>query len=156
MGVVMNIKLYVTKSDKKVLNKSLDNELSIDGGLTNECSIINPTIKLGFNADILSKNYVYVPDFGRYYFITDTVIDGKTILLTLHVDVLMSFKNDIKQSTAHITRSNKGSKYIPDSMIKKLPKFTYNTYKLGGGFTQQNNYILVVGGDATSTEGGDV
>lgn len=67
------------------------------------------------NDYVLSANYVYIPDFNRYYFINDiTSVRQNLWRLTLHVDVLMSYKNEIKNTNAFVSRNQ--FKY--DVMVK--------------------------------------
>ena len=48
--------------------------------LIDETSLMNPVFKLDIGSNPIGKNYAYVPDFDRYYFITDTckrrAVDG--------------------------------------------------------------------------------
>ena len=58
------------------------------------------------NNYVLSANYVYIPDFNRYYFINDiTSVRQNLWRLSLHVDVLMSYKKEIKNTKAFISRN---------------------------------------------------
>ena len=64
---------------------------------------------------VLSANYVYIPEFNRYYFIND-IISIRTNMwrLNMHVDVLMSYKKQIKQMNAFVNRNE----FEYDEMIK--------------------------------------
>ena len=58
------------------------------------------------NNYVLSSNYVYIPDFNRYYFINDiTSVRQNLWRLTLHVDVLMSYKKEIGNTKAFVSRN---------------------------------------------------
>lgn len=51
-------------------------------------------------------NYVYIPDFNRYYYINDIiVVTNALIQINTDVDVLMSFKDDILTLDAFIGRN---------------------------------------------------
>ena len=69
----MQIKFYYNSSEKNKINKSISRELTMDGNLRDECSVINPTI-LVEHSNLSNYNYVYIPEFKRYYFITEMTI----------------------------------------------------------------------------------
>lgn len=91
----MTIDLYVTDSDKRVLNKNLKNKKTLHGNLKNETSIINPTILIETN--YVNSNYCYIKEFSRYYYINNiTSIRNNLWMIDCSVDVLMSNKDEIK------------------------------------------------------------
>lgn len=74
----MNMKLYVTKDNENVINKTmvLKHETTIK--LKGNTNISSPMIILTgiVDVDLLNCNYCYLSDFDRYYFIRDIEIDG--------------------------------------------------------------------------------
>ena len=51
-------------------------------------------------------NYTYIPQLNRYYFITDIVaVSNKLWELHMHVDVLMSFKNELSNVNGFVSRN---------------------------------------------------
>lgn len=69
-------------------------------------NVISPQIILHGNNDVLKKNYAYIPDFGRYYFVHNVEIaPNKMYTLSLVEDVLMSFKDEILQCEVELARS---------------------------------------------------
>lgn len=119
----MSIFLYQNESAQNVVNKTLTNALELKGTLRESCDILTPSIMIE-NKDntIFNYNYVYIPDFKRYYYINDfkNIING-LYQVNLKVDVLMSFKNDIKNLECVVVRqANKEfgkETYTPDEMI---------------------------------------
>lgn len=71
------------------------------------------------NNYVLSANYVHIPDFNRYYFINDiTSVRQNLWRLSLHVDVLMSYAKEIKNTNAFISRNeNLYNNLLEDKMI---------------------------------------
>ena len=64
---------------------------------------------------VLSANYAYIQDFNRYYTIIDIVSYRKNLwYIHLHVDVLMSYKKQIKKLDAFVARNE----FRYNSMIK--------------------------------------
>lgn len=143
----MNITLYRTNSEMNVLNKNLEGSLSIEGHLQDSCNILSPIIRLQFNNLILQKNYCFIPSFNRYYYIQEIIIDNEELVLTLHVDVLKTYQNEIRNSTARVLRSvSNQNRFIIDDMISTTAEVVSYTRKIGSGFSPDDKYLLTLGG----------
>src|SRR5699024_8337740 len=108
----MDIYLYNTADDDNVLNKTLKDELLIpDVKLKNPVNINNPILSLsskivyddgyggGWTYETKDYNYAYIPAFERYYFIENITLQSNNInVLTLKVDVLKTYENEILNS----------------------------------------------------------
>lgn len=103
-------------------------------------------------------NYIYVPRWNRYYFIHEAVIEpGLVWAVQCAVDVLASWKDEIRASTAYVRRSASNySLFIPD------PTWTHNTQPtitrqnitdLANTFTGTGCYILFTVASDTATSG---
>lgn len=114
----MDIILYSTKDDNRKLNKTLTEIKTITVRLKDDTDIIHPVIELDGANLPPTANYCYIAAFGRYYYINQQDIKiGRDLVLTLSVDVLMSWKSLILNSTVIAERtSNKYNKYIPDKI----------------------------------------
>ena len=117
----MNITLYKTKSANNVISKKLVSEKNLGNSciLGDNTSVTSPTVIIGgiTSLDSISDyNYAYIPQCHRYYYINDIIaLSGGRVKLILSVDVLMSFKTDILNSTQLVTRQkNKGKMYLAD------------------------------------------
>lgn len=141
----MQIKFYRTLSDKDHLTKDLQNELIINGTLKDSCDILNPVIEFENNAELFSKNYCIIPDFGRNYYITGMELINKRLIVSLHVDVLATYKNDILSSRANIVRSSKGDKFIKDNRAIQTERISWSSRDLGTAFNSGSAYILIKG-----------
>lgn len=141
----MTVNFYNFKTRKNELNKVLPSPVvkscSVKDGITLE----DPVIYITYDSSLLGLNYAYIQDFGRYYFVTGREVDGKTLYISLHVDVLMSFKNDILASVGTATRSNFYNKNIPDKMVASLPGENVQYRTLSSAFTGET-YVLILGG----------
>lgn len=73
---------------------------------------------------VLTANYAYIPDFNRYYFITDITAVGRNLwMISMSVDVLMSYYDDIMDLSAFIARNqNEYDSFVVDD----LANFKYN------------------------------
>ena len=126
MAITVNI--GSTADDPRTLDKTVswiggDTPTDFSCIPTDTCDILSPTLILAYNNAILTANYVYISDFGRFYFISDpAIVTGGRIIIKLSVDVLMTYSVGIKNCPCCITRNeNIGINWVPDD---KLP---YNT-----------------------------
>ena len=73
---------------------------------------------------VLTANYAFIPDFNRYYFITDITAVGRNLwMISMSVDVLMSYYGDILNLSAFIARNrNLFNAFVVDD----LTNFRYN------------------------------
>lgn len=113
----MVVKFLLNKSEYNTINK--DTEIIVEKTITlkNDCDFINPYLILKLDDNLYLSNYVYIPDFKRYYFITGIEILTKTLVgVSLHVDVLESFKDNILAGTVHITESSNVDNYYPKEL----------------------------------------
>ena len=109
----MIILLYNTSSDKRRLYKGgLDNAVKQYNNvhLKENTSLVNPTFILSrvsiVSGVIQQFNYLYCPNFKRYYFVKDVKYGiGGMLEIECRVDVLTSFKDDIIEHEAYIERA---------------------------------------------------
>ena len=107
----MIIQLFNTSDSNNTINKTLTDKTEFTIKFKGQADIINPVVKLQSKTPILF-NYGYIPDFKRYYFINNIIIEPNEIYtLELNVDVLESFKNDILNCYGYIKQSNNINKY---------------------------------------------
>lgn len=113
----MIVKFLKNKSEYNTINK--DTELIVEKtiALKSECDIVNLYLLLKLDDNLYLSNYAYIPQFKRYYFITGIEILTKNLVgISLHVDVLESFKDDVLAGTVHITESSNVDNYYPKEL----------------------------------------
>lgn len=147
----MLVKFYQTKSENKVLNKVLTNESDKNCQLIYPLNLIRPQLKLSAVTIDNYSIYNYVSfTFGgktRYYYVTNFELQNDVLYVTLLEDSLMSWKEDILNSKAHILRNaNTYNVYLHDNMIVNTNKVNRTYKKIGNGFTTKNTYVLTIGG----------
>lgn len=137
----MNIQLLQTSDPPNKLNKTVIEVATITVTLKDNMDFITPVIRLSPSYISTAFNYVYIPDFNRYYYLNGKgVLIGKLVEYTLRVDVLMSWKAAIKDSTVIASRStNNGNKLLPDS-IPLLAKRNVLYKRLTGGITATGKF----------------
>ena len=125
-----NIVFSTNSSPVNRIDKDLTTVITVTGTLRDGVSILNPEIEIesGLTEDLVGTiNYAYIEVFNRYYFVTDikTEINGLWIV-SMHVDVLMTYKDEIREQNAVVARQEE----------------TYNMYLDDGWFmAYQDPYI---------------
>ena len=117
----MFIDLYTTTDDPRVADKNINViSLNVVCKPSQPFSILSPRIILNYSIPFLAVNYVYIPDFKRYYFAEVVLLPGKELQLICNVDPLMSW--DISNCTATVIRSESaGINYVPDPQLPVDP-----------------------------------
>ena len=121
----MVIKLYITTSDPKAVDKVLTNEIEVTGAIAREpVDVINPTIELqNDNITIAGYNYAYIEDYARWYFVEPQNDSYNLNTLRLHCDVLKTAAAWLSVRTATITRNERlYNSYLTD------PEFSAYAY----------------------------
>lgn len=137
----MQIEFYNTSSENNRIGKVLENKKVLQGNFKNAVDLINPVITV--NTDLLNYNYCYIPDINRYYFIQKIEIT-RTNLYTiyLHIDVLETYKEDIKQLDVIVNSSTKNPYY--NGFTNGVDVRTeYKTEFFNNEFEENGNIVLV-------------
>lgn len=147
----MIITLYNNSAKKTQLDKS--NYLEAIGSATfhfkDNCSVQRPSIMLEKNDELLSANYAYIDTLDRYYFIDNiTLLKGGIMQFDLSVDVLHTYRDNIKNATAYIERSESlGNRYLNDTYFPiNTNRLVHRSPVIGSFSTSLHNYLVVTGG----------
>lgn len=143
--------LKVNSSPVEKIGKTLSEGLDFSVTLKEGTSILRPVLILASTsqAPITGYNYMYISDFGRYYFIDDVKsIHNNMWEVSAHVDVLETYKTAILANSAVIRRQTaQYNLYLDD------PEFhTYNYEQIqtkkfpANTFTKTLSYILTING----------
>ena len=150
----MQGKFYNNKSDARYMNKSIDlkyNNIPIE--IITPSSVIRPSLKVSSGLIGQNVNYLWLGDLERYYYIRNWTMENGYIILDCEVDVLMSFKDAIKEQNVIVSRQeNKYNTYQNDD---RFPLYNYQavktiTFESNDGFDYgTTSYVLAVVGDNT-------
>jgi hypothetical protein len=147
----MTITLQINNSETKKITKSITDVTTLTGTLKNETSIIDPVITNieDDGTNVLQCNYMTIPDFNRSYFITNIRSIRKDLWeITAHVDVLSSFKEEILNNNAIVSKQeNNWNLYIDDGTFKVYQNPIVYTKEFPAGFTDWS-FIMTVAGSA--------
>lgn len=144
----MIAKFYKNASDERRVNKDIR---QIGGEqdiyFKDDTDLVSPVLKVTGNlsADI---NYLYIQDLGRYYYIRDREFSKQCIYLTCEVDTLMSFRSEMRQMDAIISRNERlYNLYLNDDKMEMYNYPYYQTINMrcteGTPFSMGTNQILL-------------
>ena len=145
----MNITLYRNNSEPEKIDKSLVSGVTLTGSLRNESNVLTPRVLLEYDAESLAGlNYAYVPLFDRYYYITEIVsVRNSLCMIILRVDVLMSFKSQIRANYAFIEKQkDAGNKYLNDGSWFHDSRQFYTVKNFPYGFNESGEFVLITAG----------
>jgi hypothetical protein len=144
----MTITLLLNNEPNNKINKSPSNPVNYSGNMRNETDIINPVIIVTTDSLLPSYNYMYIPDFNRYYFI-DNIKIIRTGIIEIYgkVDVLKSYANEIMGQNVIISKSSdNGTNYLNNPYIQGLCKETTNVLNFPNGLNDSGEFILITAG----------
>lgn len=161
----MNVRLY--RYSKKVNSTAHPSTSDGDGfscNLKDPSSLLNPVILLKIS-NPTNKNYAYIEEFGRFYWIRDWVSDHNMWEAHLQVDPLASWRTGIRSSSQYVDRADQNvtdngivdGKYActVDTTMENIA-ISGNGAGSGTAHTHRafmNTYRCMV---AATTQGGDV
>lgn len=148
----MEIVLYITGSEKHAIHKTLENGIEFTGSLRNESSVVNPVVLIEME-NPSQYNYCFIPDFNRYYFITD-IVSIRTGLwrISCSVDVLMSFQAQILNLDVVISDNTSPDEetYMTGEQWKSTVKTKTDVINFPAGLLDSGEYILITSGGVAS------
>lgn len=114
--------------------------VTIPCSLKDACSVVSPVLEIK-TATKPDYNYAYISDFGRYYYVTEWIYDKGIWSCSLSVDVLTSWRDEIKSTKAQVLFSS--SLYnldVIDNRVASIGTYRRKSYTADfvGTLTGQN------------------
>ena len=143
----MTITLYNNLSPSNFVDKNLTIRDTYDGTIRTPTSIIDPIIVVA-RSDPANFNYAWIPSFARYYFVTGVSSESNGLIaISMHVDVLMSYRDNIRAADAIVKRQEfKFNTYLDDGIFKAYQPTKHKIIALPRSFTD-TSFILALGGN---------
>lgn len=115
---MVEVTLYYNADKNIVAQKHLTPEGTCTGDFRATADVLRPTLVLQGTVPA-SVNYVYIPDFRRYYYVSERREITKDLTqLMLYVDVRKSFYNNLIANKGIVARNtNNYNMYLPDNRI---------------------------------------
>lgn len=150
----MQIQLYRYRGERNRINKNnyMTNQWVCNGSLKENTSLLKPIIEIDKVTPPQDNeyNYMYIPAFNRYYFITD-IVNSANSFWQIHakVDVLNTWRVDIMNAKCIVDKTegaaianvylNDGSYVMDARKYNQVMQFPY-------GLPEQGNNILICAG----------
>ena len=119
---MIKVQFYSCSNDRKKVKKTLGGAIGgeISCVLKENNSILEPSIRVQKSAlgeSYARVNYAYIPEFGRYYFVSSPIVEtGQAVTYNLQVDPLMSYYAQLLNTKFEIARAEKeGNGYYIDT-----------------------------------------
>ncbi|MBO7692211.1 MAG: hypothetical protein J6T10_06210 [Methanobrevibacter sp.] len=145
------VTLYHNADEHRVLNKRLSDEREFNIVLKEETSSLNPQIILQSDYDLSTYNYAFIDVTNRYYYCVITLMENGLFVINMEVDVLMSYKDGIKNLIALVERvenTDYKNMDIPNNDIITQRGTTTKIIKYPRSLDKNNQYVLVTNGKA--------
>ena len=143
----MDLVFYMNASDPETIGKSLTAVTTLSGYLKNDCDVINPRIVVE-NTGMVNANYCYIAEFGRYYYIDrQTILSNNCVTIEMSVDVLESFKTQIKALSCIVDNSTqKNDNYLQSDIWTNKVKTKTDIVQFPSGLNNDGEFILITAG----------
>lgn len=141
----MTLELLTNNQPMNTINKALSSVSTLTGNLKEDTSVMDPVIVIESASFPAAANYAHIPEFNRYYYITDVVNQGANLWeISLHVDVLKTYASAILSSPCIIakTASNDFNLYIPDPNFKCQQNDLYGMVYFPHGFEDTPKFYM--------------
>lgn len=144
----INITLQTNLSEPERVDKDLTTVTILAATMRDDTSIQDPVLVVEADlADLAAVNYMTIEAFGRSYFVTGMVsIASGLTEISAHVDVISSFKTQIRENRAIIARQeNNWNLYLNDGAFKTYQDPLIMTAPFPSGFNTFE-FVLAVAG----------
>ncbi len=149
---MVTVQLFRTNSDPNVVNKELTSVAMLSCDFLDSSSTTAPVVLVDLPERYHDINYMYIPDFNRYFYAKTEIVNGSLCRITGKCDVLMSFKSGILATKALLDRSadeNLSNLYFADEKIRKYSyERTQTKYFPLSPFNRDGFCVLITAGGA--------
>ena len=103
-----NITFMNNQEELNKITKRPSSVMTLTGHLREETDIVNPVINIEYSGTLTNVNYMWIPEFHRYYFITkiESVRTGLWRVYA-HCDVLKTYAEGILGTPCVVARNEK-------------------------------------------------
>ena len=108
---MVKIKTFIYNGNTNEVNKTLQENEEYTGVLNATFNVLTHVVRFRTRTPV-TFNYVYIESLNRSYFVSEKQQDGDICTVRLRVDVLLTYTDIILNSTATLTNSENGTKYL--------------------------------------------
>lgn len=147
--MAITVNLYSFNKRENSTKRPTSGATSYSCTLIDDTSLMNPIFKLQIGSNPIGKNYCYVADFDRYYFISNIRSYQNFWYIECKCDVLASYRNTIGAQTHYVLRAASAyDEYITDAMYPAKTKMSGDHVESGSimAWGTQHSYIVGITG----------
>ena len=140
----MKIDLYKNTSEENAIEKIIVDKKTIEGTLKTTIDITDFSVIFNFFEEWNNYNYVYIEKLKRYYFVeSKRIVNNSLVEYDLIEDVLMSFKDLIREQNILLTESETAFNGSKNNYIAENKLTVANSYEMEDLFNTDNSGVLI-------------
>lgn len=140
----MKIDLYKNTSEENAIEKIIVDKKTIEGTLKTTIDITDFSVIFNFFEDWNNYNYVYIEKLKRYYFVeSKRIVNNSLVEYELIEDVLMSFKDLIRQQNILLTESETAFNGSKNNYTAENKLTVANSYEMEDIFNSNKSGVLI-------------
>lgn len=140
----MKVDLYKNTTEENAIEKIIVDKKTIEGTLKTTIDITNFSVIFNFFEDWNNYNYVYIEKLKRYYFVeSKRIVNNSLVEYDLIEDVLMSFKDLIRQQNILLTESETAFNGSKNSYTAENKLTVANSYEMEDLFNSNKSGVLI-------------
>lgn len=140
----MKVDLYKNTSEENAIEKIIVDKKTIEGTLKTTIDITDFSVIFNFFEDWNNYNYVYIEKLKRYYFVeSKRIINNSLVEYDLIEDVLMSFKDLIRQQNILLTESETAFNGSKNNYTAENKLTVANSYEMNDLFNTDKSGVLI-------------
>lgn len=144
--MAITVNLYSFSKRENSTKRPTSGATSYSCTLIDDTSLMNPIFKLEIGSNPIGKNYCYVQDFDRYYFISNIRSYQNFWYIECKCDVLASYRNTIGAQTHYVLRAASDyDEYITDAMYPAKSKMSGDHTESGSVMSWSSGHCYIVG-----------
>lgn len=140
----MKVDLYKNTTEENAIEKIIVDKKTIEGTLKTTIDITNFSVIFNFFEDWNNYNYVYIEKLKRYYFVeSKRIVNNSLVEYDLIEDVLMSFKDLIRQQNILLTESETAFNGSKNNYTAENKLTVANSYEMEDIFNSNKSGVLI-------------
>lgn len=140
----MKIDLYKNTSEENAIEKIIVDKKTIEGTLKTTIDITDFSVIFNFFEEWNNYNYVYIEKLKRYYFVeSKRIVNNSLVEYDLIEDVLMSFKDLIRQQNILLTESETAFNGSKNNYTAENKLTIANSYEMEDLFNTDKTGVLI-------------
>lgn len=140
----MKVDLYKNTTEENAIEKIIVDKKTIEGTLKTTIDITDFSVIFNFFEDWNNYNYVYIEKLKRYYFVeSKRILNNSLVEYDLIEDVLMSFKDLIRQQNILLTESETAFNGSKNNYTAENKLTVANSYEMEDLFNTDKSGVLI-------------